>query len=105
MNKIPENEVNAALDAAYKRAGSNAYFASGFRAGIEFAQKKTARRNYMKAKELAAQLMEHPDFEVEFSLFELKVSPYGMELRRFSIQVDDIGYSDKIVVLGPTEEL
>ena len=38
MNKIPENEVNAALDAAYKRAGSNAYFASGFRAGIEFAQ-------------------------------------------------------------------
>ena len=30
--------INEALDEAYKRSGENAYFGSGFNAGIEFAQ-------------------------------------------------------------------
>jgi len=59
----------------------------------------------MKAKELASKLLEYPDFEVEFGLLEPDGSPYGMGLRIFSVDVDDIGYSSKVVRLGPQREL
>ena len=59
----------------------------------------------MKAKELAAQLTENPEYQVVFSLFKPDWSKCRVGLRRFGIQVNDIGYSDKLVILGPTEEL
>jgi len=58
----------------------------------------------MKAKELAEQLMENPDFDVEFGLLEEDGSQYGMLLRTFSVRIDDIGYSDSVIKLGAVEE-
>lgn len=50
----------------------------------------------MKAKELAERLMEHPDFEVEFRWFDC----FEGGCRTFTdIGIDDIGYSDKVIVL------
>jgi len=59
----------------------------------------------MKAKELAEKLMENPEFEVVFSILEPDGSPYGMGLRSFNIDIDDIGFSDKIIILGPQNEI
>ena len=36
MEKLTEEEIKQGLDKAYKKAGSNAYFANGFKAGISF---------------------------------------------------------------------
>lgn len=58
----------------------------------------------MKAKELAQKLLEYPDFEVEFGLLEPDGSSYGICLRVFSVGIDDIGYSSKVIKLGPIEE-
>lgn len=53
-------------------------------------------RDIMKAKELAERLMEHPDFEVEFRWFDC----FEGGCRTFTdIGIDDIGYSDKVIVL------
>ena len=59
----------------------------------------------MKAKDLAEQLLKFPDFDVEFGLLEPDGSPYGIGLRIFDVQVDDIGYSSSVVRLGPSKEL
>ena len=40
MEELKEKEIKIALDDAYKKAGHNAYFGNGFRAGIEFALKQ-----------------------------------------------------------------
>lgn len=74
MNKIPENEVNAALDAAYKRAGSNAYFASGFRAGIEFAQKKTDKQELIEELRKAVQFAKDSGSADENKAFTARAS-------------------------------
>lgn len=34
---IKEEELNKALDEAFKKAGVNAYFGNGFKAGVQFA--------------------------------------------------------------------
>ena len=34
--KITDKQIEIALDEAYKKAGHNAYFGNGFRAGVEF---------------------------------------------------------------------
>lgn len=56
----------------------------------------------MKAKELAERLMENPDFDVEFRWFDC----FTGECRTFTdIGIDDIGYSDRVIVLdGELEE-
>lgn len=59
----------------------------------------------MKASELAEKLLQCPDFDVEFGLLEPDGSQYGVGLRRFSVRVDDIGYSSKKIILGPKEEI
>jgi len=59
----------------------------------------------MKAKELAEQLLRHPDFDVEFGFLEPDGSSWGIRLRRFVVMIDDIGYSSKKVILGPREEI
>lgn len=40
-SKHTEKEIQDAINNSYKRAGTNAYFSQGFRAGIEFADSKT----------------------------------------------------------------
>ena len=51
----------------------------------------------MKAKELAERLMEHPDFDVEFRWFDCI---HGGCCTFTDIGIDDIGYSDGVIVLG-----
>ena len=59
----------------------------------------------MKAKELATQLLEHPDFDVDFSFSEIDDSEYGMTVRTFeNITIGDIGHSDKIIKLSGEED-
>lgn len=49
----------------------------------------------MKAIDLAKKLLEHPDFEVIFTDFN-----NGDVLDFDDVDVTDIGYSDKIIILG-----
>lgn len=35
--KLTEEDINKGMDDAFKRAGHNAYFGNGFRAGVKFA--------------------------------------------------------------------
>lgn len=55
----------------------------------------------MKAKKLAERLMEHPDFEVLFRWFDVT---NGECLSFDDIFINDIGYSDKVVVLSGEKE-
>lgn len=57
----------------------------------------------MKAKDLAEQLLKHPDFDVHFNLFERDDSDYGASLRTFDAKIIDIGHSDKVIKLGGVE--
>ena len=53
----------------------------------------------MKAKELAEQLLKHPDFEVKFH----EVRYFGGQFNTDSwtnIEITDIEQSDKVIVLG-----
>lgn len=59
----------------------------------------------MKAKELAEQLLKHPEFEVHFNILEPDNSEWGASLRTFNIAVGDIGYSSKIIKLQAEAEL
>ena len=57
----------------------------------------------MKARELAAQLMRHPDFEVDFSFMEEDGSMWGIALRTFRVNgVGDVGHSEKVIKLDGT---
>lgn len=59
----------------------------------------------MKAKELAEKLLRHPDFDVRFSFVERDNSRWGLTIRSFEdIDIIDIGYSDKVILLGGNEE-
>lgn len=56
----------------------------------------------MKAKELAELLLSYPDFDVQFSRMETALdSKYGVSLRKWDVKLNDIGHSDKIIILGP----
>lgn len=61
----------------------------------------------MKAKDLAERLLKYPDFDVKFSFNEtedFKISNWGTDIREFNnIQVGDIGYSSKIILLDGDE--
>jgi len=60
----------------------------------------------MKAKELSRLLLEHPDFDVNFSFSEEDDSKWGISVRTFDIDEKsiDLGHSDKILSLGGTEK-
>ena len=59
----------------------------------------------MKGKELAEQLLKYPDFDVVFSFSEKDNSEWGMTVRRWEdISVEDIGHSNKVLLLGGTEK-
>lgn len=57
----------------------------------------------MKAKELAEQLLKNPDFDIVFYATE-KTEDFGVYIKNFeNIKIIDIGYSDKIILLGGEE--
>lgn len=55
----------------------------------------------MKASELAEKLLKHPDFDIKFHDFhqEFPGGPLACDSWT-NIDVTDIGYSDKVIVLG-----
>ena len=64
----------------------------------------------MKAKDLASKLMENPDFDVEFTFVDYTERPDDKicmfrNIRKFKdIDIEDIGYSSKVIQLGGAEE-
>ena len=57
----------------------------------------------MKAKELAEQLLKNPDFDIVFNATE-NTEDFGVYIKNFeNIKIIDIGYSDKIILLGGEE--
>lgn len=57
----------------------------------------------MKAKELAIELMKHPEFDVEFVFTDgfSELEPHFPNVRSFKIKtIGDIGYSSKIIQLS-----
>ena len=63
----------------------------------------------MKAKELAEELLKHPDFDVEFTAWEKITNEeseggsYPCLIKFNNIEVGDIGHSDKVIVLTGKE--
>ena len=63
----------------------------------------------MKAKELAEELLKHPDFDVELTYMTFKRdgihTPFP-DIYNYKIKgIADIGYSDKVIILdGEVEE-
>ena len=53
----------------------------------------------MTAKELAVKLLEHPDFEIKFHEFRYFGGQFNCNSWT-NIEITDIGYSDKVIVLG-----
>ena len=64
----------------------------------------------MKAKDLASKLMENPQFDVEFAFVDYTERPDDkickfMNIRNFKdIDIEDIGYSSKVIQLGGAEK-
>ena len=57
----------------------------------------------MKAKELAEQLLKNPDFDVAFNTID-NSGCFGFNVKQFrNINIADIGYSDKTIILGGEE--
>ena len=55
----------------------------------------------MIAKELAAKLLEHPDFEIKFHDFHQEFSGGPLVCDSWSnIEIVDVGHSDNVIVLG-----
>ena len=64
----------------------------------------------MKSKDLASKLMENPEFDVEFTFVDYTERPDDKicmfrNIRKFkNIDIEDIGYSSKVIQLGGTEK-
>ena len=55
----------------------------------------------MTAKELATKLLEHPDFEIKFHDFHQDFPGGPIVCDSWTnVEIADIGYLDKIIVLG-----
>ena len=55
----------------------------------------------MNAKELATKLLEHPDFEIKFHDFRQEFTGGPLVCDSWAnIEIVDVGYSDKVIVLG-----
>lgn len=54
----------------------------------------------MKAKDLAAELLKHPDFDVKFHDFHQEFPGGSLCCDSWSnIEITDIGHSDKVIIL------
>lgn len=60
--KISDEEMKKALDKAYKKAGDNAYFGNGFKAGVKFA----SGLSEMKVKELLKEFCEYYESTIDY---------------------------------------
>ena len=58
----------------------------------------------MKAKELIEKLAGYEDFDLKFCIVDKNTDSKFLSVRTFDIEVIDIGYSDKVVVLGEVAE-
>lgn len=57
----------------------------------------------MKAKDLAEQLFKNPDFDVAFNTTQ-NGEGFRFNVKQFrNINITDIGYSDKTIILGGEE--
>lgn len=55
----------------------------------------------MTAKELAAKLLEHPDFEIKFHDFHQDFPGGPLVCDSWAnVEIVDVGHSDKVIVLG-----
>lgn len=57
----------------------------------------------MTVKELIEKLAGYEDFDLKFCITDNTNSKF-LSVRTFDIEVIDIGYSDKVIVLGEVEE-
>lgn len=59
----------------------------------------------MKAKELAEELLKHPDFDIKFHFMGFDDTEKWPIMFSFdNVNICDIGYSDKVIILSGTEE-
>lgn len=54
----------------------------------------------MTVKELIEKLAGHEDFDLKFCIADKNKNSKFISVRTFDIEVIDIGYSDKVIVLG-----
>ena len=57
----------------------------------------------MKAKELAEELLKNPDFEVRLDYCDFFVRDFADLISLTITGIEDIGYSDKVIVLNYEE--
>ena len=58
----------------------------------------------MTGKELIEKLAGHEDFDLKFCIVDKNTNSKFLSVRTFDIEVIDIGYSDKVIVLGEVAE-
>ena len=57
----------------------------------------------MTVKELIEKLEGYEDFDLKFCIVDKNTKSKFLSVRTFDIEVIDIGYSDKVIVLGEVE--
>lgn len=58
----------------------------------------------MTVKELIERLAGYEDFDLKFYIADKNTNTKFLSIRTFDIEVIDIGYSDKVIVLGEVAE-
>jgi len=58
----------------------------------------------MTVKELMERLAGYEDFDLKFCIEDKNTNSKFLSIRTFDIEVTDIGYDDKVVVLGEVAE-
>ena len=58
----------------------------------------------MTVKELMDRLAGYDDFDLKFCIADKNANSKFLSIRTFDIEVTDIGYDDKVVVLGEVAE-
>ena len=58
----------------------------------------------MTVKELIEKLAGYEDFDLKFCIEDKNKNSKFLSVRTFDIEVIDIGYSDKVIVLGEVAE-
>lgn len=58
----------------------------------------------MTVKELIEKLAGHEDFDLKFCIADKNKNSKFISVRTFDIEVIDIGYSDKVIMLGEVKK-
>ena len=75
MIQIEEKEIVKGIDEAYKKAGSNAYFGNGFKAGVDFALERVKNLTIPVVVGQSEQLV-CPDCKQPFTKEELQLKEH-----------------------------